>query len=44
MTVQLHYLEPLRYEDYKGMRTIEIAKIVRGRIEAVMKEYADDWQ
>ncbi len=44
VTVQLHYLEPLRYEDYKGMRSTEIAKIVRGRIEAVMKEYADDWQ
>ena len=41
VTVQVHFLEPL-YEDYKDMKSTEIAKIVRARIveriEAAEKE------
>ena len=42
VTVQVHFLEPLYYEDYKDMKSTEIAKVVRARIveriEAVEKE------
>lgn len=30
--VQIHYLKPLYYEDYKNMKTIEIAALVKSRI------------
>ena len=42
VTVQVHFLEPLYYEDYKNMKSTEIAKVVRARIveriEAAEKE------
>ena len=42
VTVQVHFLEPLYYEDYNDMKSTEIAKIVRARIveriEAAEKE------
>lgn len=42
VTVQVHFLEPIYYEDYKDMKSTEIAKIVRTRIveriEAAEKE------
>ena len=42
VTVQVHFLEPLYYEDYEDMKSTEIAKIVRARIveriEAAEKE------
>ena len=42
VTVQVHFLKPLYYEDYKDMKSTEIAKIVRARIveriEAAEKE------
>lgn len=31
-TVQVHYLEPIGYEEYKGMKTPEIARMVSERI------------
>ena len=33
VTVQVHFLKPLYYEDYKEMKTKEIASLVRERIE-----------
>lgn len=33
VTVQLHYLKPIYYEEYKVLSTNEIAALVRGRIE-----------
>lgn len=30
--VQIHYLEPLYYEEYKDMKTVEIATIVKSKI------------
>lgn len=33
---QVHYLRPIFYEEYKGMKTIEIAAMVQERIEQVM--------
>lgn len=35
--VQIHYLEPIRYEEYEGMNTTELAAMVHDRIEAVVK-------
>lgn len=42
MTAQIHYLEPLTYEEYKGMKTVEIAAIVKSRIEDAIKQYAPE--
>lgn len=36
--VQLHILPPIPYEEYKGMKTAEIADIVKERIEKVIAE------
>lgn len=33
ITVQIHYLEPLYYEDYKGMKSTEIAELVSHKIQ-----------
>lgn len=32
LTVQIHYLKPLYYEDYQGMKSMEIAALVASRI------------
>lgn len=37
--VQVHYLEPLYYDEYKDMKTTEIAEEVQKRIEKVIEEY-----
>lgn len=39
VTVQVHFLEPILYEDYKDMKTNEIAAEVKKRIEAVIQKY-----
>lgn len=36
ITVSVHYLKPLYYEDYKDMTTVEIAAEVKRRIEEVL--------
>lgn len=36
VTVQVHYLEPLYYEEYKGMKSTQIAVEVRQRIQEVI--------
>ena len=38
VTVQVHYLEPLYYEEYKDMKTTEIAEEVRRRIVEVTEK------
>lgn len=40
VTVQLHYLEPISYEEYQGMSTTELAAMVRSRIEETVKKYS----
>ena len=37
VNVQIHYLEPIYYEEYQEMNTVELASMVRDRIEAVVK-------
>ena len=39
VTVQVHFLEPIPYEVYQSMKTTEIAKIVKTRIEETIAEY-----
>lgn len=34
--VQIHYLEPIPYEEYKDMKTNEVAELVKGRIQAAV--------
>ena len=42
VTVQIHYLEPLYFEDYKDLKTVEIAAIVEKRItDAIAKAEAE---
>ena len=42
VTVQVHFLEPLYYEDYKDMKTTEIASLVKNRIENMIKENTEE--
>ena len=39
--VQIHYLEPILYEEYKDLNTIELASLVRSRIEETINQYAN---
>lgn len=39
VTVQVHFLKPILYEEYKGMKTLEIAHLVKGRIEETIAAY-----
>jgi 1-acyl-sn-glycerol-3-phosphate acyltransferase len=39
LTVQIHYLEPLYYEDYKEMKSLKIAEYVKNEIQKTIKEY-----
>ncbi|MDO4633532.1 MAG: lysophospholipid acyltransferase family protein [Eubacteriales bacterium] len=41
VTVQVHYLEPITYEEYKDKKTTEIAEIVKKRIEEKIKKVVD---
>lgn len=36
VAVQIHYLKPICYEEYQGMNTHEIARLVRKRIEKTL--------
>ncbi len=38
ITTEVHFLEPIPYEEYKDMKTPEIALLVRGRIEAKIND------
>lgn len=40
VTTQVHFLKPLYYEEYKGLRTVDIAKIVKKRIAEVLAQYS----
>ena len=38
VTVQVHILKPLLYEEYKDMKTVDIAEMVKTRIEKAIEE------
>lgn len=40
VTVQIHYLQPILYEEYKGMKTTELAALVKNRINEAIQTYA----
>jgi 1-acyl-sn-glycerol-3-phosphate acyltransferase len=40
VTVQIHYLEPIPYEEYKDLKATELAKMVHTRIEKTVSEKA----
>lgn len=39
VTVKLIYMEPLYYEDYKDMKSTEIAELVQNRVQATINQY-----
>lgn len=39
VTVQVHFLKPMYYDDYKGMKTTEIASLVHDRIQDIINKY-----
>ena len=41
VTVKLIYLKPMYYEEYKDMKTVEIAAEVKRRIVEAIAEYED---
>lgn len=40
--VQIHYLKPIPYEEYQGMKTVEVAEMVRNRIEEKINECTNE--
>jgi 1-acyl-sn-glycerol-3-phosphate acyltransferase len=36
VTVQMHYLKPIPYEEYKDLKTVEVADLVKSRIQEVL--------
>ena len=38
VTVQLHYLPPIAYEEYKDLKTTQVAQLVKDRIAACIQE------
>ena len=38
VSVQLHYLDPIPYEEYEGMKPAEVAELVKSRIQAKLDE------
>ena len=36
VSAQMHYLKPIPYEEYKDMKTVEVAALVKSRIQAVL--------
>lgn len=43
VTVQVHFLDPLFYEDYKDLKTTEIAALVQERIQKTIEEHANEY-
>lgn len=41
VTVQVHFLKPLLYEEYKDMRTGEIAKLVENRVQEKIQSFCE---
>lgn len=41
VTVQIHFLPPIAYEEYQGMNTKQIAEMVKGRIQEKLDELSN---
>jgi len=44
VSVQLHYLTPILYEEYKDMKTVELAALVQSRIQATIDQHIHNSQ
>ena len=40
LTVQMHYLKPIPYEEFKDLNTVALAELVKSRIQEVLDQYA----
>lgn len=40
VSVQLHYLKPIPYEEYKDLKTVDVAALVKERIADTIEKYA----
>jgi len=38
--VQIHYLKPITAEEYEGMKPVELAALVKNRIQETLDQYA----
>ena len=38
LTVQVHYLKPIYYEEYKNLKSQEVAALVQSRIKKAIEE------
>ena len=36
VSVQMHYLKPIPYEEYKDLKTVDVAELVKSRIQEVL--------
>jgi len=42
VSMQIHYLKPIPYEEYQGMKAVELAALVRSRIEETIRVYEEN--
>ena len=40
LTAQVHFLKPIPYEEYKDLKTVDLAAMVKARIQEVIDHYA----
>ena len=40
VSVQVHFLKPIPYDEYRGMKTVEVAALVKDRIAQTIEQYA----
>ena len=41
VSAQVHYLEPIEYDEYKTLKTNEIAELVKARVQAALDKYTE---
>jgi len=41
LTVQMHYLKPIAYEEFAGMKAAEVAALVKQRIQEAIDQYSE---
>ena len=39
VSAQIHYLEPIEYDEYKSLKTSEIAELVKSRVQQALDKY-----
>ena len=42
LSVQIHYLKPIAYEEYQGMKAAEVAALVKARIQQAIDENLEE--